>query len=90
MSSGRKRPTVRRVSRDGILFIAGLAGIGWQQYTERVVWPLLVVYGVMVGLPGAQALLALLPGREPPEELEDGDRPTTGPPSRSPSHSSPR
>lgn len=66
--------------------MAGLAGIGWQQYTERVVWPLLVVYGVMVGLPGAQALLALLPGRGEP----DGGEPTTGSSSRSPSRSSPR
>lgn len=79
--SGRKRPTAGRVSRDTVLFVAGLAGIGWQQYTERVVWPLLVVYGVMVGLPGAQALLALLPPRgDPPDE---DDTPTTGVRSRS-------
>lgn len=70
-----------------MLLIAGLAGIGYQQYTERVVWPLLAVYAVMIGLPGAQALLALLPGRgDPPEE----DEPTTGSSSRSPSHSLPR
>jgi hypothetical protein len=41
-----------RISRDTVLLVAGLAGIGWQQYTERVVWPLLVVYAVMIGLPG--------------------------------------
>lgn len=84
--SARRRPTARRVSRDTVLLIAGLAGIGWQQYTERVVWPLLVVYAVMIGLPGAQALLSLLPGRGEPEE----GGPTTGPSSRFPSHSSRR
>lgn len=86
MSGGRNRPTARRISRDTVLLIAGLAGIGYQQYTERVVWPLLVVYAVMIGLPGAQALLALLPGREP--EIED--TPTTGSSSPSPSPSSQR
>lgn len=84
--STRRRPTVRRISRDTVLLIAGLAGIGWQQYTERVVWPLLVVYAVMIGLPGAQALLALLPGRAEQEE----DEPTTGSSSPSRSRSSPR
>lgn len=88
MSRGR-RPTKGRISRDTVLFVAGLAGIGWQQYTERVVWPLLLFYGVMVGLPGAQALLALLPSRGDPAELE-GDGPTTGSSSPSPSRSSRR
>ena len=85
MSGGRKAPTARRVSRDTVLLIAGLAGIGYQQYTERVVWPLLVVYAVMIGLPGAQALLALLPSRMP--EPQDEDTPTTGSSSPSPSRS---
>lgn len=59
-----RRPTRARVSRDSILFVAGLAGIGYQQYTGSVSIPLLVLYGVMLGLPGVQALLGLLPSQQ--------------------------
>lgn len=82
-----RRPTRARVSRDTVLFVAGLSGIGYQQYTGSVSIPLLVLYGVMLGLPGVQALLGLMPGRQGEPEP---DTDTTGSPSRSPSRSSPR
>jgi hypothetical protein len=91
-----RRPTRARVSRDTILFAAGLAGIGYQQWTGSVSIPLLVLYGVMVGLPGVQALLQLMPGGqaqdpdpEPGPEPTPDDR-TPGPSSRSRSRSSRR
>lgn len=76
-----QKPSTRRVSRDTILFTFGLAGIVYQQYTERVIWQLLIVYGVMVGLPGVQALLALLPPKDDRPAAEG--TPTTGSPSDS-------
>lgn len=84
----RRRPTRARVSRDTVLFVAGLSGIGYQQYTGSVSIPLLVLYGVMLGLPGVSALLQLVPG--PVADPEEPDTDTTGSPSRSPSRSSPR
>lgn len=80
-----RRPTRARVSRDTVLFVVGLAGIGYQQYTGSVSIPLLVLYGVMLGLPGVQALLGLLPGPQGTEPDDD----TTGSPSPSRSRSSP-
>ena len=72
-----------------MLFAAGLAGIGYQQYTGSVSIPLLVLYGVMLGLPGVQALMGLLPGPQG-QDPEPADTGTTGSPSPSPSRSSPR
>lgn len=57
--TSRRRPG--RVSKDHVLFVAGLAGIGWQQYTERILWPLLAVYVAMLGLRVSQAVVRLLP-----------------------------
>jgi hypothetical protein len=68
-----------RVSRDSVLFVAGLAGIGWQQYTERISWPLLAVYVAMLGLRVSQAVVRLLPGLPPSEPTGD----TSGSPSPS-------
>lgn len=84
-----RRPTRARVSRDTVLFVVGLSGIGYQQYTGSVSIPLLVLYGVMLGLPGVQALLQLVPGQQAADP-EEPDADTTGSPSRSPSRSSPR
>lgn len=40
------------------MFLLGWAGIGYQQMTHNVSIPLLVVYGVAIGLPGVAALLS--------------------------------
>ena len=84
----RQRPSRGRVSRDTVLFVVGLGGIVYQQYTGSVSIPLLVLYGVMLGLPGVQALMGLLPS--PQANPEEPGIDTTGSPSRSPSRSSPR
>ena len=77
------RGAARRISRDTILFVSGLAGIAYQQVTGKVSIPLLVVFGLMVGLPGVAALLALLP-------LGNGEAaPTTSASPSPPSSSSP-
>ena len=85
----RQRPSRGRVSRDTVLFVVGLGGIVYQQYTGSVSIPLLVLYGVMLGLPGVQALMGLLPSPQAADP-EQADTDTTGSPSRSPSRSSPR
>jgi hypothetical protein len=53
---------VRRVGRDTVLFVVGLAGIGYQQITGKVHWELLVVFGLMIGLPGISSLIQLVAG----------------------------
>jgi hypothetical protein len=41
-----------RLTRDTVLFLAGLAGIGWETIFEDVDRPvLLLLFGAMVGLP---------------------------------------
>jgi hypothetical protein len=60
------RPAIRRISRDSILLISGLTGIGYQQITGKVYIPLLVVFGLMIGLPGVTAILQLLGGTTAP------------------------
>lgn len=46
------RPLTLRFSRDSILFILGLAGIGWETLAQGAEKPtLLIVFGAMVGLP---------------------------------------
>ncbi|MER7002199.1 hypothetical protein ABT297_04010 [Dactylosporangium sp. NPDC000555] len=88
MSERRRRPSRGRVSRDTVLLAAGLAGIAYQQAIERVLWPLLLMYGAMVGLRGSQALLRILAARVDREQLEGPG--TSGPSSRSRSRSSRR
>lgn len=54
-------PAVRRrlpIRRDSLMFALGWAGIGYQQMTAQVSIPLLVVYGVAIGLPGVAAILS--------------------------------
>jgi len=60
------RPALRRISRDGVLFTSGLTGIAYQQITGDVYIPLLVVFGLMIGLPGVTAILQLLGGTTEP------------------------
>lgn len=56
--SGRRRGLPIR--RDSLLFGLGALGIGYQQLTERYYVPLLVIYGLMAGVPGlAQLIIAL-------------------------------
>lgn len=60
----------------------GAAGIGYQQVTERYNIPLLILYGLMVGVPGlAQLILALRGLADPPGAGDDGS--TSGTPSPS-------
>lgn len=44
------------------MFALGWAGIGYQQMTAQVSIPLLIVYGVAIGLPGVAALLSAISG----------------------------
>lgn len=43
-----------------ILLLAGLAGIGYQQYTHQTDWMLLVVFTIMTGIPGAAQFISLI------------------------------
>jgi hypothetical protein len=43
-----------------ILLIAGLAGMGYQQYTGQINWLLLVIYTSMTGVPGLAILISLI------------------------------
>lgn len=43
-----------------ILLFAGLAGMGYQQYTGKINWFLLAIYTAMTGVPGAAHLISLL------------------------------
>lgn len=67
----------------------GAAGIGYQQVTERYNIPLLVLYGLMVGVPGLAQLILALRGLAEPGEPDDGSTPGTPlPSSPSPASSS--
>lgn len=56
MSARRRLP----FRRDSLLFGLGVLGIAYQQVTERYNAPLMVLYGLMAGVPGlAQVVLAL-------------------------------
>lgn len=79
------------VRRDGLLFVLGATGIGYQQITERYNLPMLILYGLMVGVPGlAQLILAArgLAAEVPPDEggsTEPSSSPSPAPSSPSPS-----
>lgn len=47
------------VVKDVVLFVGGLTGIAYQQLTGKVHELLLLVFTVMVGLPGLQAMWTL-------------------------------
>lgn len=74
------------VRRDTLLFVLGASGIGYQQVTERYYIPLLVIYGLMAGVPGLAGLLIALRGLA--QETEADDSPTPPLPSPSPVRSS--
>lgn len=57
MSTRRRRLPFRR---DSLTFAFGWAGIAYQQWTHNVSIPLLVVYGVAIGLPGIAGLVSAL------------------------------
>lgn len=87
MSARRRLP----YRRDGFLFLAGVVGIGYQQATERYYVPLLVIYGLMAGVPGlAQLIIAIraLSTVDPTEEPSPGTPATPSPSSPFPSSSS--
>lgn len=81
MKRGRRLP----VRRDYLLFGLGALGMGYQQLTERYYVPLLVIYGLMAGVPGlAQLVIALYTLSTEPDSTPD----TPQPPSVLPEHSS--
>jgi hypothetical protein len=43
-----------------ILLFAGLAGMGFQQYTGQVNWLLLLIFASMTGVPGLAHIISLL------------------------------
>ena len=51
-----------------MLFTAGLAGIGYQQVSERYYIPLLVLYGLMCSVPGLAQLIVAIKGMTEPDE----------------------
>jgi hypothetical protein len=88
----RQRRRGLPIRRDTLLFVLGAAGIGYQQVTERYYVPLLVIYGLMAGVPGlAQLVIALRGLAQPDEDEPPSHSPTPSPssPSPVPSSSSP-
>jgi hypothetical protein len=43
-----------------VLLLAGLAGIGYQQYTGETDWILLLIFSAMTGVPGITEVINLL------------------------------
>lgn len=43
-----------------ILLIAGLSGIGYQQYTGETSWLLLLIFTSMTGVPGLASIISLM------------------------------
>ena len=43
-----------------ILLIAGLLGMGYQQYTGEVNWILLLIFASMTGVPGLAHIISLI------------------------------
>ncbi len=43
-----------------VLLLAGLAGIGYQQYTGETDWVLLLIFSAMTGVPGITEVINLL------------------------------
>lgn len=74
----------RRIAiiRDQVLFLGGLAGIGYQQLTGNVSTTLLIVFTTMIGLPGLTNVISLLRGggatESPPPSSPSSDS-STGP-----------
>jgi hypothetical protein len=55
-----------KISRDEaklkswILLLSGLVGIGYEQYTGKVNWILLLIFTTMTGVPGLASIISLL------------------------------
>ncbi len=43
-----------------ILMIAGMAGVGYQQYTGETDWVLLLIFIAMIGIPGYTEIISIL------------------------------
>lgn len=78
--SGRVEKAIA-VTRDVILLVFGLAGIGYQQVTGEVNFVLLAIFTAMTGIPGLVNLLPLLRGL--PTESQSSAPASTLPPSDS-------
>jgi hypothetical protein len=46
--------------RSWILLLAGLFGIGYQQYTGETNWVLLLIFTSMTGVPGVTSIISLI------------------------------
>lgn len=65
----RTAPQKWRLSRDTVLFLTGLAGIGFETLVEQGDRPtLLILFGAMVGLP---AFLRSDEAKAPPKKEDD-------------------
>lgn len=77
------------IIRDQVLFLGGLAGIGYQQLTGNVSTVLLIVFTTMIGLPGLTNVISLLRGGgatespPPPSQPSDSNTGPTSLPSKS-------
>ncbi len=60
MTAQRRSRRRLPLRRDSLTFAFGWVGIAYQQWTHNVSIPLLVVYGVAIGLPGVAGLLSAL------------------------------
>lgn len=68
-----------------LLLVAGLGGIGYQQWTGEVNWVLLLIFTTMTGVPGVTTLLSLI--KNSPIVLPSSSSPPEQPGSESESSS---
>jgi len=61
-------------AKSWLLLIAGLAGIGYQQWTGEVNWILLLVFTTMTGIPGIAEIISLI--RSSPLVLQSSSSPS--------------
>lgn len=82
--SARRLP----VRRDSLLFALGILGIGYQQYTGRFNLALMILYGLMVGVPGLAQLIVAFRGLSSEEVPTSSTGPSSEPLPRSESSTS--
>lgn len=50
------------IRRDVVTWLFGLGGLGWMLHTGNAPWPLVIVFGLMGGVPGLAQLVTALRG----------------------------
>jgi hypothetical protein len=63
------------IRRDAVTWLFGLGGLGWMLHTGNAPWPLVIVFGLMGGVPGLSQLVTALRG------LTDGSESSSPQPS---------